>query len=398
MLYHGLRWSHVSPERRMHRHTVALFAVLFLGPAALAAPTFSDIVHRRFQAWDANGDGKLMPDEVDRLSVDAAWKGDDAAAIATIKLAMRSKKDAIASLSLADLEETSQRPLDQDQELALPAVEDAAAKKPDTLQSRYVRAARSIKSAKRDLFLDPTPDLDKLHQGRIGDCFFVSVVGAMVERNPQSVKTMIVSEGGEKGFKVSFGNGKTVTVPPLTDVEYALTSTTGDEGVWLPVLEKAYGAVRAERLPESKRPQSTTDAIARGGSSATSIQYLTGHKTESVKLAKGKATAPDTLLATLRTKLTAAAQEHRLMAAGTDAEPGTPGINGNHAYAILGFDDASGMVHLWNPHGNTFKPKGEPGKMNGYPTKGGRFDVPLAEFATIFRGVAIETEKPVDKS
>jgi hypothetical protein len=71
-----------------------------------------------------------------------------------------------------------------------------------------------------------------------------------------------------------------------------------------------------------------------------------------------------------------------------------PGINGKHAYAVLAFDDEAGTVEIWNPHGNTFKPKGEPGIEHGYPTKAGRFTMPLVDFVSVFRAVTIETDAP----
>jgi hypothetical protein len=68
----------------------------------------------------------------------------------------------------------------------------------------------------------------------------------------------------------------------------------------------------------------------------------------------------------------------------------TPGINPNHAYAVLGFEEKSDCVRLWNPHGDQFTPKGEPGAKHGYPQKDGVCDVPLAEFVNQFSGMAFE--------
>ena len=59
--------------------------------------------------------------------------------------------------------------------------------------------------------------------------------------------------------------------------------------------------------------------------------------------------------------------------------------------AIFGIDAQAGVLHLWNPHGNTFKPKGPAGLEHGYATKGGRFDMPLGDFVATFRGVTFET-------
>lgn len=47
--------------------------------------------------------------------------------------------------------------------------------------------------------------------------------------------------------------------------------------------------------------------------------------------------------------------------------------------------------------GNTFKPKGEPGLANGYPTKGGQFAMPLAELMALFKSLSHETDEPLAK-
>ena len=38
-----------------------------------------------------------------------------------------------------------------------------------------------------------------------------------------------------------------------------------------------------------------------------------------------------------------------------------PGVDPIHAYAVLCYDQNADTIHLWNPHVNTFKPKGQPG-------------------------------------
>jgi hypothetical protein len=375
---------------------VAALALLHAGAALALANTFSTIVQRRFPEWDLDRNGVLTPEEIDRLTVDPRWKGDDAAAIATLKISMRSKKDPIASLALKDLETVSSRALAQDDDLN--PSDARVAKKPDTLQLRFDRSSRAIRAAKRELFLDPTPDLDKFRQGRIGDCFFVSMVGAMVERDPQSVKRMI-SQGPDKDYTVVFGNKQSVTISPLTDVEYALVSTTGDEGLWLPVLEKAFGSLRMETRPEDQRAQSVTDAIARGGNIGNSIQILTGHKAERIGLdpeRNPEARDRAAFLEKIRPRIAQAAEARRLMGAGTDPDPGVPGISPNHAFAILSYDAKTDTLRMWNPHGNTFRPKGPPGLANGYPTRAGRFEMPLKDFAVTFRGLFIETDQPPD--
>ena len=83
--------------------------------------------------------------------------------------------------------------------------------------------------------------------------------------------------------------------------------------------------------------------------------------------------------------------EKRLVTCGTGSGGKVPNVAGNHAYAVTGYDAKTDRISLWNPHGQTFTPKGEAGLKNGYPTKGGRFSMPLPEFMQAFGGLAFET-------
>jgi hypothetical protein len=187
------------------------------------------------------------------------------------------------------------------------------------------------------------------------------------------------------------------------------------------VLEKAYGKLRNDGLPEDKQSESSTDAISRGGSTSSTIRLMTGHAVARVSFRprqprQSHSTAKpdgnsdtkaapaidpaalqahlDSTLPKLRDQLVEAIAKKRLAAAGTPKE-GTmpPGINASHAYAILGYDRNTDLVHLWNPHGNTFHPKGEASLANGYPTKAGHFDMPLSDMGHVFTGVTIETDQ-----
>jgi hypothetical protein len=50
-------------------------------------------------------------------------------------------------------------------------------------------------------------------------------------------------------------------------------------------------------------------------------------------------------------------------------------------------------VTIWNPHGNTFKPKGAQGLKNGYATSKGVFTMPVEEMVRVFRGLVYETDR-----
>lgn len=409
--------------RRLPASLVAV-ALCLLAPLAAPAlqPTFASIAGERFDAWDTDNDGLLSAGEVDGLCVDPEVKGEEAAAVASIKRIIRSGRYAVPPLTRDYLSAPapSGRPTtraDADRqdsgEVATPTPGTPALRTPN-FQSSFASSVRRIKSTKRDLFADDTPDLDRCRQGPLGNCYFVASIGAAVHRDPASITSMITpQEGGS--YLVRFGNSQAVSVPALTDAELALSGTTGDEGLWLPVLEKALGLLRIDANPERYTTRTATDAIANGGSTSTIIRMITNHQTARITLKRrprstekgpdGKpielppvpAGDPADLASKVRADVADAIREQRLVACSTGVEKLPPGISPKHAYAVIAMSQEADTLTLWNPHGNTVRPKGEPGPTHGYPTRAGVFTLPISEFVTIFSGVVIETDAPAPK-
>lgn len=443
--------------------TLALWTAL--GGAASAQtppkPTLSSIVEKQFDAWDLDHDGTLSAAEIDSRCVDPEVKGAEAATVAALKRIVRSERYELPALTKAYLMNPpvpgrpprEARPGDGDAddpsiENGAQSADKAAANKPagpttrvPSWQGAFRQSLSKIEHSGRELFVSgAAPSIDHVHQGPLGDCYFVSTVGAVVKRDSGAVTSMIApraaGEGG--GYNVTFAGGRAIVVSPLTDAELALSSTTsdrtGDGGIWLAVLEKAFGTMRLEDRPEKYTMDAATDAIARGGSTRATIRLLTGHTTEVIALrrkpkdpgaaADDPASTPrparrprcagdppgpslvlagdaDELAAKVRKGVSAALAANRLVTIGTGDEKLPPGISPRHAYAVLAFDADKDALTIWNPHGNTFpgrgRKMGEPGFENGYPTKAGVFEVPVADVARIFRGVVIETEQVAEK-
>ncbi len=401
---------------RTHQAVAILALMVGLASPVLAVDhDFTVVVAAHFDLWDADNDGELSPAELDSLTIDPTIVGEEAAAIASIKLTVRSGKYELPKvLTLDYLTTQPDKKRSPTTTAKAPVVDtdrqdDADAPTPTTnavpklldppFRAKYVSAVKKLRSTPRDLFGDETPDLGQAHQGPLGDCFFVSIVGAYVERDSQSVKRMITpKEGG--GYTVAFGNGKTQDVTPLTDVELAISSRTGKDGLWLSVLEKGFGQLRMDGKPAAQRTEQSIDAISKGGSVTTSIKTLTGHDVDSVAMrAKAEKSSEEEiqqLCKRVRETLKATLDARRLASASTGStDKVPPGMSAKHAYAVLAFDEAKDMVNIWNPHGNTFRPKGESNIEHGYVTKAGRFDVPLAEYVKIFRSTTIETDRPI---
>lgn len=363
------------------RHLVVL--ALFLcataaGAADTPKPTFTERVKDAFPKWDADKNGTLTREEIDRAVSDPDVKGADAAAVVALKRAVRNTKAKLPALTKDAILELAAGP----------------AKDGPNLNAMYASALERITSANRELFPKGVPTLETLHQGRLGDCFCLAPLGSMVCRDPKDVVQMIRKQK-DGSYIVRLG-ARDVVVPTLTDAELALTATTGPDGVWVNVYEKAVGLLRVEKAKAAGEPASLIDLLAKGGSAGSTIELVTGHPIErfSCQFAKDeKLPAKETgaKLDDMRKKLTAAFAEKRLVTCGT-ASGGTkvPNVNGNHAYAVVGFDAKTDEIALWNPHGQSFTPKGKSGLENGYPTKNGQFRMPLPEFTKVFAGVAFE--------
>jgi hypothetical protein len=221
----------------------------------------------------------------------------------------------------------------------------------------------------------------------------------MVCRDAQDVVKMITRQP-DGHYRVRFGS-QTITVPPPTDAELALLSPAGS-GLWVSVYEKAVGRLRQQQRAGAGAVPSFIDLLGKGGSAGTMVEVVTGHQIvrfacKQVRDAKTPR-KHEAKLAEARTLLQSAFADKRLVTCGTGSGVKVPGLNGNHAYAVTGYDPKTDCIALWNPHGQTFTPKGRPGLPNGYPTKEGRFTMPLADFMQTFAGLAFETNMASTKS
>jgi hypothetical protein len=204
---------------------------------------------------------------------------------------------------------------------------------------------------------------------------------------------------------VHLGTGRTLDLAVPSDGEIALGSRTHATGTWGVAFEKAVGNVYLER---QKTPRHVTplEIVGIGGTPLSPVELITGHvvKRESCEpFRRSDLSAPEreSMLAELRQKLIDAFAHHRLVVGGNGPiahQAIVPQIFYNHSYGVLGYDAGSDEVTFWNPFGNTYQPKGEPGLAHGYITEHGRFRVPLNEAVQWFGAFSIETDEPLPES
>ena len=373
--------------------------------AARAVQSFTKTVRQNFEKWDRNGDGRLSAGEVDRLIADPRIKGFEAAAIASIHRYLRSD-GAPPAVTLSEVLKNGQQEgaaaeAGNSQE---PARHDVNDGKPRFVAC-YARFVAHLKKAPRDLFTDNDgPTLEGIRQGSLGDCFFMCVIGATVSRDPQTIRKMLRSNP-DGTSDVRFPSIGVVHVGRLTDGEIALTSDAADQGIWINVLEKAFGEVKFVH-PKTKHQDGDIDldSISRGGKILTTIQLMTGHKAfvipirhyKNKKLHKPTNEEIPRIMKRLDSAFSKAFATNRLVCAdiatGVTGKDIPPGLVGRHAYAVLGYDQATHMVTVWNPHGKNYTPKmSPPSRQHGYPVKKGVFQMSLADFVRVFKAVTYET-------
>ncbi len=399
------------------------------GPSAKHSP-FVAVLARNWAVWDADHDNTLSEAEIDRLVLDPAIKGDDAAAAAALKMVVRNKKLAVPPLTRDYFDQYDARasaPKGSDEDAATATVDNEKmnAGKAPKWDLLFAAGKHRIKVADAAYGRWPEADvLTHMRQGPLGDCFLVAVVGAAVNRDPALVRAML-TPGGAGVAEVKFAPAKAALPVALTDAERAMSSSTGGEGDWLALIEQAYGRYRHQlkAAAGSSEPVEGTDVICHGGTAGPVITALTGHACHYVQLpndaAKRKAAA-DRLLPKVRTLLTEGFRDRRVIAAGVRGEPKTtlpdakpaarideppdpntvvasaslpspPNITHGHEYGIIGYNPQTDMVTVWNPHGQTFHPKGPPGLTNGYETQHGMFRLPLTEMYQFFSDFSCET-------
>lgn len=373
---------------------VPLLPLLGIVYVQTQTPSFAETVLRDFEIWDMDRDGSLSEVEIDQAVLSTKFHGPDAAALAALHGWLAATKDPAPQLTKAWFQ--TYQPVRIHIEKGIPADEakkerKAYAASPGSLQSSYQSGLRRLSKIKGSVSLYDAdgPGLADIHQGALGDCYMLAPLGAMVHRNPSVVHDMIRPDGD--GYVVKFADGKEVKVGALTDSELAMGGSAIKEGLWIRLIEKAYG---------SRKLSDGQIAIARdglnGGNPGKAGAAFTGHTFTSVSLIGNykKEVATDDMnakLGRLRQDLPKALAEQRLVLAASPPRDMPASVNMNHAYAVFAYDPAADRITLWNPHGNDFKPKGEEGTQFGYARKDGIFSMPLADFVHAFSRIYFES-------
>jgi len=358
---------------------------------------FAEVVRAHFAEWDLNHDGRLVAQEIDQLMNRHTIRGEEAAALATIKLRERTTPVAERAHFSTSLAQLAGQGGNQGGTLAADSAR--VGRPPFNYELHFLRSLKVLGTLVPRLFAGNQPDFRAMKQGAIGDCYFFSLTGYLAAREPQKIVRMIVPEPSGN-FTVRFFDREVIPVSAPTEAEMLVNNSASSlsDGYWLCVLEKAVGKrMRATTKNQAKRTAEATDAMAAGGGTGMMIKLYSGHRFQTIKLRDPREAAKR--LSELRRELPAVLARGKLAGVEMNREPPAgqakvPGLGYDHAYAIIGYAPRTDLVSVWNPWRQNFTPKGPEGVEHGFVTEHGVFQVHLTTLYHQFSTVHLETIAP----
>ncbi len=207
---------------------------------------------------------------------------------------------------------------------------------------------------------DPAPATDKLFapngpsyldvdQGEEGDCWLIASLAEVANQEPQAIKNMFTYDGTTKEngvtvgvYTVRFFNSNGVAKYVTIDTELPQGGSYYDQptnGVlWVALAEKAYAIANGMGYVSSNDPGSNSYDALNSGYSTWALQAITGESASDLALNPSQ--------------VASAWSAGKFIVLST-VSPDSSFIVGNHDYAVVGYNAATGLFELMNPWGGT---------------------------------------------
>lgn len=327
---------------------------------------FCAIFERLFAKLDANRDGKLDLAELKKALHDPSIKKDDAAALATL-------------FSLVQMEDGLPDGLTREK---LAEIKSGAGGSDlnDWVAILFQNNRTDLGWKSREVFTGGQPVAETVKQGRFGTCYFLAALVAKAKADPDSIKKMI-KDNGNGTFTVTFPGARAVTVQAPTDAELLVHASAGSNGMWVTIIEKAYGQMRNQ---DADKPLAEPMDQVEGGTADDGIGPLTKKGLDEDELWI-------TFESTTRAKIQKALKNHKMITCRVK-KGGSKEVQDQHAYTVIGYDPKTDMVTIRNPWGQGGN-RAEPQNPDGSAKDGqmdGVFQLTISQFDDIFTAIAYE--------
>ncbi len=347
-----------------------------LPESAPGSDRFVDRALSNFDEWDSDSNGYLSDSEIANAVNDSDNTGADASAAA----ALHRNQDDLEELSNDEWGDENDGVTKRDLAEYNRQLDDGGTDVTRSTEFGYNDGNRRIRETSRELF-NGEASTEHLRQGRNGTCDLVAAAGSIAAQDAgddtRNRLEDMIQDNEDGTYTVNFPDQDPVTVDAPTDAEIARYSTAGENGLWMTVLEKAYG----------QNATFGSDVAGDAGSTAlpgTAASNLSGGSDVDVLDLTGQATT--------RQKMTSAFAENRPVTAhmNRDMDPWGDnryqGLPQGHAYSVTGYDPDTDTITLRNPWGRT-----EWTNEDGQPRDGvddGTFTMTVEEFHNTFSNVA----------
>lgn len=366
-------------------------------PPVYTLADIAPVMQQILPALDSNRNGFLADQELKTAIRNPRFKGPEAVAVATLN----KLNGSIQKLSWNEWNQTSGVHSKDLKGLSRMAQREKPSKWTLYVESFVFNQGLRLKQIDQRLFPEGMASIrpDNIRQGEYGTCTLLAAAASLAS-TPQGKQAIfnMIREQPNGGFEVTFPGEKPLKVTRPTDTEMILYANSGQDGLWLSVLEKAFVA-RMEQQMNGASQEAVDKAVNNGYYMAKGIELLTGHKAKDGSI-------PQTSLPQLRDFVKQTTQEGRIMLVTLD--PNSPqaktkelkektarseeiyadGLVGLHAYSVIGYDPAQDTITLRNPWGHTeFGAQGKP--ADGIDD--GIFSLKLADFHQLLSDVSWQT-------
>jgi Calpain family cysteine protease len=194
-----------------------------------------------------------------------------------------------------------------------------------------------------------------IHQGALGDCYFVASLGETALKNPSAISNMFVVNG-DGTYTVRFYNGGTaqyVTVDSylptngagnLIYANYGANYNNVNAELWTALAEKAYVQINEMGWLRGGLPGNGQNAYSaiEGGYIYQALGQITGQGTTPFAFTSG---------ATSFTTFVNAWNQGKSIGFASKPTPASSSVVGSHAYAVVGYNATNQTITLFNPWG-----------------------------------------------